>query len=55
MLASAAARFHASALDEVEALADLGVTRVIIPPLAYDPEGQRTAFAKYGDEVIGRS
>lgn len=43
------------ALDEVKALADLGVSRVIIPPLAYDPEGQRTAFAKYGDEVIARS
>ncbi|MGQ0430990.1 MAG: LLM class F420-dependent oxidoreductase [Microthrixaceae bacterium] len=43
------------ALDEVKALADLGVTRVIIPPLAYDPEGQREAFAKYGDEVIARS
>ena len=43
------------ALDEVKALADLGVTRVIVPPLAYDPEGQRTAFAKYGEDVIARS
>ncbi|MEX2293380.1 MAG: LLM class F420-dependent oxidoreductase [Acidimicrobiales bacterium] len=43
------------ALDEVKALADLGVTRVVIPPLAFDPEGQRTAFAKYGDEVIART
>jgi len=43
------------ALDEVKALADLGVSRVIVPPLAYDPEGQRSAFAKYGDEVIARS
>ena len=43
------------ALDEVKALADLGVRRIIVPPLAYDPEGQRTAFAKYGDEVIARS
>ncbi len=43
------------ALDEVKALGDLGVSRVIIPPLAYDPEGQRTAFAKYGEEVIARS
>ena len=43
------------ALDEVKALADLGVSRVVVPPLAYDPEGQRTAFAKYGDDVIARS
>ena len=43
------------ALDEVKALADLGVSRVIIPPLAFDPEGQRTAFAQYGEEVIARS
>ena len=42
------------ALDEVKALADMGVTRVIIPPLAFDPEGQRTAFAQYGEEVIAR-
>ncbi|MGH9083946.1 MAG: LLM class F420-dependent oxidoreductase, partial [Acidimicrobiales bacterium] len=43
------------ALDEVKALADLGVSRVIVPPLAFDPEGQRTAFAKYGEDVIARS
>jgi probable F420-dependent oxidoreductase len=42
------------ALDEVKALADLGVERVIIPPLAFDPEGQREAFGRYGDEVISR-
>jgi probable F420-dependent oxidoreductase len=43
-----------TALDEAKARADLGVSRVIIPPLAFDPEGQRTAFAKYADEVIAR-
>ena len=42
------------ALDEVKKLADLGVSRVIIPPLAFDVEGQRTAFAKYGEDVISR-
>ena len=42
------------ALDEVKALADMGVSRVIVPPLAFDPEGQRTAFAKYGEDVIAR-
>lgn len=43
------------ALDEVKALADLGVSRVVVPPLAYDPEGQRTAFGRFGDDVIGPS
>jgi probable F420-dependent oxidoreductase len=42
------------ALDEVKKLADMGVTRVIIPPLAFDPEGQREAFSRYADEVISR-
>ncbi len=39
----------------MKALGDLGVSRVIVPPLAYDPDGQRTAFAKYGEDVIARS
>lgn len=42
------------ALDEVKALSDMGITRVIVPPLAFDPEGQRSAFAKYGEDVIAR-
>ncbi len=33
------------AIDEVKKLADLGVSRVIIPPLAFDVAGQREAFA----------
>ena len=43
------------ALDEVKALADLGVERVIIPPLAFDPEGQREAFGRYGEDVIAKA
>jgi probable F420-dependent oxidoreductase len=42
------------ALDEVRFLADLGVSRVIVPPLAFDVAGQRTAFARYADEVIAK-
>ncbi len=42
------------ALEEIKKLADLGVSRVIIPPLAFDVEGQREAFAKYGEDVISR-
>ncbi len=37
-----------------KALADLGVSRVILPPLAFDPEGQRQAFGKYGEDVISK-
>lgn len=41
------------ALDEVEALARLGVDRVVVPSFAFwgDPE----ALARYGDEVIARA
>ena len=42
------------ALDEVKALADLGVSRVIVPPLAFDVAGQREAFARYAEDVITR-
>lgn len=42
------------AVDEVKALADMGVSRVIIPPLAFDPEGQRSAFAQYAEDVIAK-
>lgn len=42
------------ALDEVKALADLGVHRVILPAFLFwgDPEAD---LARYGDEVIARS
>ncbi|NLD78097.1 MAG: LLM class F420-dependent oxidoreductase [Acidimicrobiales bacterium] len=43
------------ALDEVKALAELGVHRVIVPPLAYDADGQRKVFAEYGEQVIAKS
>jgi probable F420-dependent oxidoreductase len=42
------------ALAEVEALAELGVSRVIIPPLAFDVAGQRDAFATYAEDVISK-
>jgi probable F420-dependent oxidoreductase len=42
------------AVAEVEALAEIGVHRVIVPPLAFDAQGQREAFARYGEEVISR-
>jgi probable F420-dependent oxidoreductase len=45
----------AGALDEVKALADLGVERVAIPPLAFDPEGLREALGRYSDDVIAKA
>lgn len=42
------------AIDKIKALADLGVSRIVMPPLAYDVDGQRESFARYGDEVISR-
>jgi probable F420-dependent oxidoreductase len=42
-----------SALDDLQALADIGVDRVILPAFAFyrDPEA---SLARYGDEVISR-
>ena len=42
------------ALAEVEALDALGVHRVMIPPLAFDPAGQQEAFGRYGEDVISK-
>jgi probable F420-dependent oxidoreductase len=46
--------FGPNALDEVKALADLGVDRVIIPAFVFwrDPAGD---LARYGDDVIARA
>jgi probable F420-dependent oxidoreductase len=41
-------------ITELKTLAELGVARVLVPPLAFDPEGQREAFARYGEDVISR-
>jgi probable F420-dependent oxidoreductase len=42
-------------VEEVRALAELGVDRVVIPPLAFDPDGLRDALARFGDEVIAKA
>jgi probable F420-dependent oxidoreductase len=44
-----------TALDGVAQLADLGVERVVIPPLAFDSASIRDALARYGDEVIAKA
>jgi probable F420-dependent oxidoreductase len=42
-------------LDGVKRLADLGVTRVVIPPLGFDLETLRTQFGNFSENVIARA
>jgi probable F420-dependent oxidoreductase len=44
-----------AALDEIGRLAELGVSRLVIPPLAYDAAGLRENLARFGDDVIARA
>jgi probable F420-dependent oxidoreductase len=43
------------ALDEVGRLAEMGVDRLVIPPLSYDPSQLRDLLAGFGAEVIARA
>jgi probable F420-dependent oxidoreductase len=43
------------AVDEVGRLAELGVCRLVVPPLTYNPAGIGEALARFGDEVIAPS
>lgn len=45
----------AAALDEVGRLAELGVSRLLVPPLSYDPAALGDSLARFGDEVIARA
>jgi probable F420-dependent oxidoreductase len=40
--------------DGVKRLADLGVHRVVIPPLAWDTEGLKTQLGRFAEDVIAR-
>jgi probable F420-dependent oxidoreductase len=44
-----------AALDEIGRLAELGVTRVVVPPLSYDPGAIGDTLARFGDDVIARA
>jgi probable F420-dependent oxidoreductase len=44
-----------AAIDEIGRLAELGVGRLVIPPLSYDPAGIGEALARFGDEVIAKA
>jgi probable F420-dependent oxidoreductase len=41
--------------EGIKPFADLGVERMVIPPLAFDPDGLREALARFGDEVISKT
>ena len=43
-----------AALDEVGRLAELGVSRVMLAPLTYDPSAVGDVLAAYGADVIAR-
>ncbi|MBN2623782.1 MAG: LLM class F420-dependent oxidoreductase [Acidimicrobiales bacterium] len=44
-----------AAVDEVGRLAELGVSRLIIPPLAFDPAAIGDALAAFGADVIAKA
>ena len=44
-----------AALDEVGRLADLGVSRLIVPPASYNPTKVGEALARFGGDVIART
>ena len=44
-----------AALDEVGTLAEQGVSRVVVPPLTYNPTKVADVLARFGEDVIARS
>ena len=42
-------------LDFVKRMEDLGVSRLIMPPPAFDKEGVRKGLEKVGNELISRA
>jgi probable F420-dependent oxidoreductase len=44
-----------AALDVIGRMAELGVSRLIVPPLAYDPAAIGDALGRYGEDVIARA
>ena len=41
-------------LDSIARYRDLGVSRMIIPPPAFDPEGLRKGLHEFADNVIAK-
>jgi probable F420-dependent oxidoreductase len=44
-----------AALDEVGRMAEQGVTRLVVPPLTYNPTQIDEALARFGEDVIARA
>jgi probable F420-dependent oxidoreductase len=44
----------APTVEVIQMLADLGVTRMLVPPLAMDPKKLPEAMAKFADDVISK-
>ncbi len=42
-------------MGAVEEMAAIGVDRVIIPPLAWDPDGAQEAYGQFGESVISKA
>jgi probable F420-dependent oxidoreductase len=49
------AAFGPNALDDLAELEALGVSRVIIPPLSFDPAGIEDALGQFGENVIAKA
>ncbi|MDP1793858.1 MAG: LLM class F420-dependent oxidoreductase [Acidimicrobiales bacterium] len=41
-------------LDEIRQLGELGVSRLMIPPLAFDPDGLRQALDRFQNDIISK-
>ena len=41
-------------LDDMKALADLGVSRFVVPPLTLDPAALPEAMERFAEEFIGK-
>ena len=44
----------ANDLDQIKRMQDLGVSRMIIPPPAFDPDGIERGFEKFANEIISK-
>ena len=53
--ASGAAAFGSDPVAAVQEQASLGVHRLIIPPLAFDPDALGDAFGTFGENVIAKT
>ena len=53
--AGGAAAFAPDPVEALGELAEMGVSRVIIPPLTFDPSALSDTFAEFGENVIAKA